>query len=221
MEIDNETDKYSLRGRVYDHIREGFLRGQYRKNEELREVSLAKELGVSRTPIREALRQLELEGLVNIIPNKGAYVIGITKKDISDIYEMRSRLEGLCARWAATKITESELEMLREICDLSDYYAGKDRFDKILDLDNRFHEVLYEAADSRMLKHTLSHFHQYIEMLRKRTLSSKERVEASMQEHRQILDAISRKDEDSAEKLAHMHMINTIHNIEEKHLLDQ
>ena len=80
------TDKYSLRGRVFNALRENILSAKYSQNEELKETAVAAELGVSRTPVREALRQLELEGLVKIIPNKGAYVIGITDKDIEDIY---------------------------------------------------------------------------------------------------------------------------------------
>ena len=92
MEMDNYIlnkevmDKYSLRGKVFNKIREDILAGNYPEKSELREAAISKEMGVSRTPVREALRQLELEGLVSIIPNKGAYVNGITSKDIYDIY---------------------------------------------------------------------------------------------------------------------------------------
>ena len=88
----------SLRGKVFQRLREDILNGVYQEHEELREITIGEELGVSRTPVREALRQLELEGLVTIIPNKGAYVTGITAKDVEDIYKIRSQLEGLCAR---------------------------------------------------------------------------------------------------------------------------
>lgn len=86
-------DKYSLRGKVFSKIREDILAGNYREKDELKEAAISKALGVSRTPVREALRQLELEGLVSIIPNKGAYVNGITAKDIYDIYVIRSYLK--------------------------------------------------------------------------------------------------------------------------------
>ena len=86
-EIMNDNDQYSLRGRVFNKLREDILAGNYEENCELKEAAISKELGVSRTPVREALRQLELEGLVSIIPNKGAYVKGITAKDIYDIYD--------------------------------------------------------------------------------------------------------------------------------------
>lgn len=104
------SDKYSLRGRVFRKLRENILNGKYEENDELREASIAEELGVSRTPVREAFRQLELEGLIHIVPNKGAYVTGISSSDVADIYEIRSLLEGLCARWATEKITKDEIE---------------------------------------------------------------------------------------------------------------
>ena len=102
-------DKYSLRGRVFQSIREDILSGRYEQNTELKEAAIGAELGVSRTPVREALRQLELEGLVTIIPNRGAYVNMITAKDVQDIYVIRSMLEGLCARWASQSSTAKHL----------------------------------------------------------------------------------------------------------------
>ena len=92
-----EYQDHSLGSRVFQKIRDNILNGTYKENDELRETAIGKELGVSRTPVREALRQLELEGLVTIIPNRGAYVSGISHKDIWDIYKIRSMLEGLCA----------------------------------------------------------------------------------------------------------------------------
>lgn len=104
---------------------------------------------VSRTPVREALRQLELEGLVHIIPNKGAFVEGVTLQDVKDIYEIRTLLEGLCARWAAERITQEQLEELEEIVFLSDFHYSKENWDQILELDNRFHEMVYEACSKQ------------------------------------------------------------------------
>ena len=110
-DLKNEVnDKYSLRGRVFQKLREDILSGKYREHEELKEVAIGEELGVSRTPVREAFRQLELEGLIQIVPNRGAYVTGITAKDVKDIYMIRSLLEGLCARLATEKITKEQLE---------------------------------------------------------------------------------------------------------------
>ena len=120
-----EYQDQSLRGKVFQRLREDILSGVYQENDELREVSIGEELGVSRTPVREALRQLELEGLVTIVPNKGAYVKGITKKDVHDIYKIRSLLEGLCAKWATEHITDQQIEELEEIVLLSEFHLKK------------------------------------------------------------------------------------------------
>ena len=183
------TDKYSLRGRVFHRIREDILSGKYEKDEELREISIGAELGVSRTPVREALRQLELEGLVKIVPNKGAYVTGISEKDIHDIYHIRSYLEGLCARWACDHITKEQLEQLEEIIYLSEYHAGKNHMEQIVELDNKFHEIIYEACDSKMLEHVLRDFHHYVERVRRISLSAGTRAVNSNREHTAILEA--------------------------------
>lgn len=212
------TDKYSLRGRVFNRIREDILSGKYNQNEELKETTIGNELGVSRTPVREALRQLELEGLVNIIPNKGAYVTGISAKDISDIYVIRSYLEGLCARWACEYISNEQLEQLDEIIYLSEFHAKKEHHEQLLELDNKFHDIIYEASASKILEHVLSDFHHYVQRVRKVTLSSMTRAINSNSEHMAIVEAMKQKDCDKAETLAHEHMLNTIKNISEKGL---
>jgi DNA-binding GntR family transcriptional regulator len=212
------AETYSLRGRVFNKIREDILSGAYHENEELKENTLASELGVSRTPVREALRQLELEGLVAIIPNKGASVTGITSKDIHDIYMIRSYLEGLCAKWACEHITESQIEALDEIVYLSEFHARRSHHEQLVDLDNKFHDLIYKASGSKILDHVLSDFHHYVERIRKITLSRTSRATKSNEEHALILDAIKKRDGDLAEKLAHEHIMNTIKNISEQGL---
>lgn len=212
------ADRYSLRGRVYNTIRDKILSGDYHENEELKENTIATELGVSRTPVREALRQLELEGLVSIIPNKGASVTGITTKDIHDIYTIRSYLEGLCARWACENITNAQIEDLEVILYLSDFHARRSHFEQIVELDNKFHDLIYKASGSKILNHVLSDFHQYVERVRKITLSRPYRAEQSSKEHGAIVDALKKRDGDLAEALAHEHMINTIQNLTDQGL---
>lgn len=205
---------YSLSGRVFHTVRENILSGKYKCNEELKEKTIADELGVSRTPVREALRQLELEGLVTIIPNRGAFVEGISEEDIKDIYEIRARLEGLCAKWAADKITVEQISELEENIFLVDYHAGKENYTQVLELDNKFHDILYAASGSKMLKHELSAFHHYVERVRKITLSMPERVVKSNDEHKQIVEALKQHDKAEAERLATRHMLNTIENMD-------
>ena len=207
------NDKYSLRGRVFQKLREDILSGKYQEPEELKEVAIGEELGVSRTPVREAFRQLELEGLIQIIPNKGAYVTGITAKDVKDIYMIRSLLEGLCARLATEKITKEQMEEMEENIYLADFHAQKGHMDQMAELDNRFHDILYEACDSKLLEHTLKDYHEYVLRVRQKTLSTNTRGRASNDEHRQIMEAIKAGDADRAEKLANQHMINAYDNM--------
>ena len=207
------TDKYSLRGRVFTKIREDILNGRYKDHEELKEIRIGKELGVSRTPVREALRQLELEGLVQIIPNRGAFVTGINENDVRDIYAIRALLEGLCARWATEHITKEQLEEMEENVYLAKFHADKGHMEQIADLDNRFHDIMYEACNSKMLEHQLKDFHEYVLRVRRKTLAQVTRGTASNEEHEKIMVAIKAKDADNAEKLAHQHMINAYENM--------
>ena len=124
-------DTYSLRGRVFKQLRTDILSGKYKDNEELRENTIAGEYGVSRTPVREAIRQLELEGLVVTVPNKGAYVNSIKRKDVEDIYAIRSLLEGLCARWAAEHISKEQLEGVEEILFMTRYHLEHEHFEQL------------------------------------------------------------------------------------------
>ena len=181
-------DKYSLRGKVFESIREDILSGRYEQNTELKETAIGAELGVSRTPVREALRQLELEGLVSIIPNRGAYVNMITAKDVQDIYVIRSMLEGLCARWATEHITREQLDNLEETLCLTEYHTEKKNYDKLYELD-------------------------YVKMVRKATISTSSRSVTSTEEHRAIFEAIRDQDADRAEALAKEHVKHTIESI--------
>lgn len=211
-----EYQDQSLRGKVFQRLREDILTGAYQDGEELREITIGEKLGVSRTPVREALRQLELEGLVTIVPNKGAYVSAITRKDVRDIYKIRSLLEGLCARWATRNISDNQIEELEEIVLLSEFHLRRDaagRAKQVSELDGKFHQVLYEASDSRILEHVLKDFHKYVKMSRQLSVGTSDRAEQSIAEHKGILEAIKRKDAQLAEKLADEHIMNVMKNL--------
>lgn len=206
-------ERRSLGGKVFTLLREEILNGDFEENEELKENVLANKLGVSRTPVREALRQLELEGLVSIVPNKGAYVTGIGAEDVRDIYEMRAYLEGLCARWAAERITAARLDEMDENVYLSEFHTRRGHFDQLAELDSRFHELLYEACGSKMMANTLLDFHSYITRFRRRALLSEKRSHAYNIEHRDIFEAIKARDAEKAEELARLHMKNALQNL--------
>lgn len=209
------SDQYSLRGRVFHKLREDILSGRYKGGEELREVTVGEEMGVSRTPVREAFRQLELEGLINIIPNKGAYVTGISVKDVHDIYMIRSLLEGLCAKWSAEHITREQMEEMEENIFLAEFHASKEHFDQMTELDSRFHEILYESCGSKLLEHALKDYHQYVKRIRKKTLSTRERSLVANSEHKGIMEALKEGNGDLAQKLAGEHMLSAYNNMVE------
>ena len=206
------TEK-SLRGQVFDKIRSDILNGKYKRGEELVESSIGKELGISRTPVREAIRQLELEGLVQLVPNQGAFVTGISEKDVRDIYLIRARLEGLAARMAAKNITPELLDAMEETVVLSEYHAKKEHYEQVCEMDSKFHKLLYKASGSRILEHTLTDFHQYVQRVRMASIMKKRRMEKSNDEHDAILTAIREHDEEKAELVATRHISNTVENL--------
>ena len=210
-------EHYSLGGKVFQQLKNSILAGEFENGAELREIALAKKLGVSRTPVREALRQLEQEGLVEIYPNRGAYVKGITYKDVEDIFRIRARLEGLCAEMAVSSITHEQLDKLDEIILLSKFYEEKKDMEHLLKMDSQFHEVLFESCGSKMLENQLKDYHQYVQKARLRSLKRQERAKKSTQEHEEILLAIKDRDAKRADELATRHILNAIANIRLEH----
>lgn len=204
--FDNETHIISLRYKIYEKIKDNILDLVYPPGYVLGEVKLSEEFGVSRTPVREALGQLELDGLVKSIPNKGSVVAGISKKDIEDIYMLRIRIEGLSSRLAAENITKEELELLKEIVELEEFHTNKNNTGKILALDSKFHDIIFKSSKSKTMIHMLSTFHDYIRRARYSSLSSGDRAKEALKEHRDIYDAIANRDSDRAEELTVKHI---------------
>ncbi len=210
---DAESQSSSLRGKVFTQLRNDILNGHYQPGENLIETKLSEELGVSRTPVRESIRQLELEGLVQSIPNKGAIVKGISAQDIEDIYTIRMLIEGLASRWAAEKITGEELEELNEAIELEEFYTMKNDSNHLLQFDSRFHDIIYRASKSKPLMHTLSTFHHYVQRARIVSLNNPERARKVLEEHKAILQAITEHDADKAERLTTEHVRNASLNL--------
>ncbi len=206
MISDLQDTGYSLRDRIYQQLRNDILNGRYRPGESLIEMKVAKKMGVSRTPVREAIRQLELEGLVSSIPNKGVVVQGVSEQDIEDIYTIRKMIEGLAARWAAEKITDEQLKELKDIIDLMEFYTEKDDIDKVSELDTKFHDIIFKACDSRPLESVLTNFHHFIQRARLVSIKSSGRASHSLEEHSKIYEALKSRDPDAAEKAMIQHV---------------
>ena len=196
----------SLRNKVFKYIKTQIITGRYNPGESLVESKLAEELGVSRTPIREAIRLLELEGLVETTPNKGAVVLGISPKDVEDIYAIRQLVEGLAARWAADRISSNDIKELQKVLDLMEFYANRQDLEELANLDNKFHQIIFEASGSKILNLTLSNLHQYIQLARLESLKVPRRTEQTLKEHRCIVEAFIERNPEKAEQSLARHV---------------
>ena len=198
---------------VYASLEEKILSGEYKIGEQITEKRISTELGVSRTPVREALLMLEKDGLVELIPNKGAVVRGISVGDLVDIYNIRKRLEGLAASLAAERIDEKGIAELSEIVELSEFFILKNDTEKLKQFDSDFHACVYKYSGSRMLEKVLCDLHRSIGSYRKRSLENPGRLEKSVKEHREMLEAIKAGDAEKADMLASLHVGAALENL--------
>lgn len=212
---DGRVGKTDLRSRVFVQLEQGIVDGQYPAGSSLTEKQLCEELGVSRTPLREALCQLELEGLVEFIPNKGAIVLGISQRDIDDIYTIKQSLDRLSASLATQRATPAELTELEEIIGLTEFYSTKGLLDKVVELDFRFHDTICKVGKNRPLRSMTGNFNRFVKMARHRSLARPGRIEHMLTEHRAILGAIASGDCELAERLAAEHINHAHDNIKE------
>lgn len=211
MIIDKKTA--SLEEQVTETLEAEILTGKLAAGASLTEQSLSVRLGVSRTPIRAALHTLAEEGLINLIPNKGAVVVGVTREDLIDIYRIRMRLEGLASALAAERISPEELATLRESVELAEFYISKNDAEHLKELDTQFHAIIYRASGNRMLNKTLSELHRNITSYRKMSLAVPGRLERSVGEHREILAAIEERDAERADRLTSAHVEAALENM--------
>lgn len=202
-------DSYKpLRELVLDAIREAIIGGTLKPRERLMEIQLAEELGVSRTPIREALRKLELEGFIVMVPRKGAYVADFSFKDIADIFEIRAALEGLAAALAAERITDEEMEnMERLLAEKAEAIARND-IERIVEVDTKFHEAIYQASRNKRLWSIISNLREQIQRFRSTSLAYPGRSKQSLEEHRVIVEAIQARDVAQSRQVAQEHIEN-------------
>ena len=211
MIIDNKTA--SLEEQVTATLESEILTGKLASGTALTEQSLSVRLGVSRTPIRAALHTLAEEGLINLVPNRGAVVVGVTRDDLIDIYKIRMRLEGLASALAAARISKEDLATLRESVELAEFYINKNDAEHLKELDTQFHAIIYRASGNRMLNKTLSELHRNITSYRKMSLAVPGRLEKSLGEHREILAAIEAADAERADRLTSAHVEAALENM--------
>ncbi|HPT68734.1 MAG TPA: GntR family transcriptional regulator [Syntrophomonas sp.] len=202
-------DSYKpLRELVLEAIREAIKNGTLQPRERLMEIQLADDLGVSRTPVREALRKLEQEGFIVMVPRKGAYVSDLSMKDVADVFEIRAALEGLAGALAAERITDEELELMERMLVEKGEAINQNDIDKLVEADTKFHEAMYTASRNERLSTIISNLREQIQRFRLTSLSVPGRREDSLKEHRQLLESIQSRDIQLARQLAQEHIEN-------------
>ncbi|KLU62060.1 pyruvate dehydrogenase complex repressor [Peptococcaceae bacterium CEB3] len=201
-----KLDSYKpLREIVFDSMREAIISGVLKPGERLMEIQLAEEMGVSRTPVREAIRKLELEGFVVMIPRKGAYVAGVSLKDVADVFEIRAALEGLAAGLAAERVTDEELEQMERI--LLFHEGQETTLEKVVESDTDFHALVYGASRNARLVQILGNLREHFQRFRSTSLAVPGRVKVAVEEHRAIVEALVQHDVAEAQELATQHIV--------------
>lgn len=197
-----------LREVVFTTLRQAILKGELKPGERLMEITLANKLGVSRTPIREAIRKLELEGLVVMIPRKGAHVAHITEQELNDVLEVRRGLEEMAIQKACERITDEELEKLEEAAEVFSKLTGMDNLVALAEADVKFHDVIYEATHNRRLVQMLNNLREQMYRYRMEYLKDEASRKLLDEEHKEICRAIREKDCQKAHDYICQHIDN-------------
>ena len=182
---------------IFIRLREDILRGRMKNEEKLTEQRVCNEYNVSRTPVREAFRLLEQEDLIRMIPNRGAFVTGMTDQDIADMYDMRKEYEILAFKWAVERMTSEELEDIRNAYELMEFYTMKGEMAKAQNQNVHFHELIYEASHNRQLTRILTGFQYYTKLFKEEeevAHAEDEDMEQVLHEHKEILQSLEERD---------------------------
>ena len=197
----------SLADQVFEKLENDIITGIYPRGETLTELKLVEQLGVSRTPIREALRRLEQERLI-ADSGKGSIVLGITEEDLLDIMNIRPRIEGLAAYYAAQNMTEEGRQKLTHIVDLQEFYHEKGDADRLQQVDDEFHDLICELSGRTVLMDTLIPLHRKTRRFRRISMQDSNRTAKTKLEHRAIYDALMAADAEQAMTLTSQHIEN-------------
>ncbi|WP_315074999.1 GntR family transcriptional regulator [uncultured Clostridium sp.] len=202
------TDLRPIREIVLERLRKAIMNGSFQPGDRLVETAIAEGMGVSRTPVREAFRQLEIEGLAENVPRRGTIVKGISKTDILEIYEIREVLEGLVFRLACTNISESELLGLKEKISEMEQCIDNNDIKEYWRLHGEFHDVILYWSKNNRLIDQMKQIYEYLSKLRNFTLVMNKRRKVAMEEHKALIKAFEKKDEVLAEQIGREHTIN-------------
>ena len=207
---DTKSSNQPLSRNLYTRLMEDILSGKLKNGDKLTEQRICDEYRVSRTPVRESLRQLEADGLVENIPNRGAFVTRLSSQDIGDIFALRESAEILAVRWAIERITEEELAKLTETFEFMTFYTKKNDATRMLSINMAFHKIIYEATHNRMLRRQLSTYQMFLKHSVPVIYYSIEQLEELLEEHRAIFSAFRNHDPEAGELAMRAHLKNEI-----------
>jgi DNA-binding GntR family transcriptional regulator len=207
MTIRTPAESIPVRERAYEHLKASILSGRFNPGERLAEEHLAKELGISRTPIREALHKLESEGLIKPLASRGFVASQDSKDDIEELFEIRAVLEGYALRLICGRVTEVVLAQLEETVEKAEEALRRHGLDEIFQWNTRFHDTLHDLiTDKRRLYHQMVTMRQYVLRYRKNTLQYPDGGARTVDGHRKILLALRLRDPDLCERVMREHI---------------
>jgi len=202
-----------LSQKVYRALKTEIIKGSLKPGTKLSEGKIAKQMEVSRTPIREALRELAAEGFVKISPNQGVVVSNASVEDVQEVLQIRGVLEGLAARLATKTINEEEIKELEKYQKRMEHYTNKDDVLAFSEMDAEFHELILNICGNNRLIQIRKNLSDQAHRYRIRSLSIPGRLKYSLKEHQEIVEALKRKNPEHADRLSQKHIENVLANI--------
>lgn len=209
MDSFNDKSAQPMSANLYTELQAAILSGEFPNFHKLTEQAICKKYNVSRTPVREAFRQLEADGLIENIPNRGAFVTALSKRDISDLFDLRSLFEIQAIEWAIKRMSSEDIDDLRETLEFMEFYTLKNDIDKVLMFNTQFHSILYSGTKDRMIQKTLSTYQIYLKHSAPAKTYSGDALKTILEEHKAIFDAVESKNVAAGRKAMEYHMEQT------------
>lgn len=206
IKIEGKVNVKSLAEDLFNSLRVEILSGTIASDSKMTEKSICEKYNVSRTPVREAFKQLEADGLIKNIPNRGAYVRGLTVRDISDLFDLRCIFEAQAVEWAIDRMSDEEIDKLRETIEFMEFYTIKKDSEKVMHFNSVFHNTIYLGTKNRMLYQALSTYQIYLKYSTPPRIEFENSLETILKEHKNIFDAFENHNIHAGKKAMEYHM---------------
>ena len=207
--INGDKSSQPLSTGLYNELQKDLLSGSIPDKSKLTEQAVCKRYNVSRTPVREAFRQLEADGLIEIIPNRGAFATGLSKRDISDLFDLRTLFEIQAVEWAVKRMDSESIDRLSESMEFMEFYTLRDDVEKVLSFNSQFHNIIYEGTGDRMLQRTLAIYQTYLKYSAPHKIYTPESLKSILEEHKAIFEAFESRNPAAGRKSMENHMVQS------------